>query len=417
MTGSRHERVDGEGSAATRLPTDGGGSAAPRSPAAPADPSPTADATPGGLRFTPAPDLSISVRARRARGELEPDPTRPRAQPMRGYEDTYVDIVDYIIRITDRIWEDQDVGYIYDTYSPGCRVYNHHMQYGVESVLQHTLEALSAFPDARHIADDVIWAGNEDEGFATSHRAVNVGRHLGAWEWGPATGAKIQTWVIANCVSQENVIFEEWIQDNACQRLMQCGVDLRAAARRFGNAGRMDSIGERELAEVDRLRAGRPPRRAAEPPRGTSDLDALLRAYYHNLYNLRDLSAVDRLYSAGTRWHGPSDREGHGRQAPKAMARNLLATFPDLGVAVDEVYWMGSAGEGYAASVRWTGAGTHLGHSLYGEPTGRRVHLWGISQLYLRDGEVVEEYGLFNEFDVLAQLLRDEPAALEASRP
>ena len=29
---------------------------------------------------------------------------------MKGFEDTYVDIVDYIIRITHRIWEDQDVG-------------------------------------------------------------------------------------------------------------------------------------------------------------------------------------------------------------------------------------------------------------------------------------------------------------------
>ena len=29
--------------------------------------------------------------------------------------------------------------------------------------------------DPHHYADDVIWAGDEDQGFATSHRAVNVG--------------------------------------------------------------------------------------------------------------------------------------------------------------------------------------------------------------------------------------------------
>jgi predicted ester cyclase len=368
------------------------------------------------LRFTPASDMAVSVAARRSRDLRAADPGE-RPQPMPGFEDTYVDIVDYIIRVTDRIWEDQDVGYIYDTYRNGCRVYNHGMHVGIEPVLTHTLEALHAFPDARHIADDVIWAGNEDEGFATSHRAINVGHHTGSWTWGPPSGRKIQTWVIANCVSQENEIFEEWIQDNACQRLLQCGVDVRAAARRFGNETLPVSIGERELTEVQRLQGGRNPRRAKELPSTTSDLDGLLRAYHHNLYNVRDLSAVDRLYAPGVRWHGASDREGYGRGDVRAMARGLLATFPDLGVNVEEIYWMGSEREGYAASVRWTGAGTHRGYALYGTPTGRRVHLWGISQIYVHGGQIVEEYALFNEFDVLAQLLCDEPIPLEPSRP
>ncbi len=368
------------------------------------------------LRFTPAPDMSISVTARRSRDQRADD-QGDRTQPMRGFEDSYVDIVDYIVRITDRIWEDQDVGYIYDTYRNECHVYNHGMHVGIEPVLGHTIEGLHAFPDARHVADDVIWAGNEDEGFATSHRALNIGHHTGPWAWGPPSGRKIQTWVIANCVSEENEIFEEWIQDNACQRLLQCGVDVRAAARRFGNETLRAFIGERELTEVQRLQGGRVPRRASEPPSTTADIDGLLRAYYHNLYNVRDLSAVDRLYSSGVRWHGATDREGYGRNEVRAMARGLLATFPDLGVNVDEVYWMGSEPEGYAASVRWTGAGTHRGYGLYGPPTDRRVHLWGISQVYLRGGQVVEEYALFNEFDVLAQLLCDEPIPLEPTRP
>ena len=94
------------------------------------------------------------------------------------------------------------------------------------------------------------------------------------------------------------------------------------------------------------------------------------------------------------------------------MARNLLATFPDLGVHVDEVYWMGNDDEGYRAMVRWAGSGTHRGWSLYGKPTGRRVHLWGISQLYIAGGAIVEDWMLFNEFDVMAQLLKDDPAPL-----
>ena len=364
------------------------------------------------LRFTPAPDYSISVRARRSR-DLRSADQGERVQPMRGFEDGYADIVDWIIRITDRIWEDQDVGYIYDTYRTGCRVFTDSgPMYHVEPVVEATVQAINAFPDARHIADEVIWAGNEDEGFATSHRAINVGHHLGPWRWGAPSGRKIQMWVIANCVSEENQIFEEWVLYNQVARLRQCGVDVVAAARRYANEGLSLPISEREITEVERLIGGRIPVPAAEPSATTDDIDGLIRALFHNLYNRRDLSAVDRLYAPNVRWHGGSDREGYGRADVRAMARNLLSTFPDLGVQVDEVYWMGNAAEGYAISVRWTGVGTHRGYGLYGNPTGRRVHVWGLSQLYLKGGRITEEWALFNEFDVMAQLLRDtEPPA------
>jgi len=36
---------------------------------------------------------------------------------MRGFEATYGDIVDYSVRITHRIWEEGDMGYIYETYA------------------------------------------------------------------------------------------------------------------------------------------------------------------------------------------------------------------------------------------------------------------------------------------------------------
>jgi predicted ester cyclase len=352
---------------------------------------------------------------------LEPrnqaDTGRPypeRRQPMRGFEDEYVDIVDYIVRITHRIWEDQDVGYIYDTYRPACRVYHDGgMQHGVEPVVEGTIATIHAFPDARHYADDVIWAGNEDEGFATSHRAVNIGHHTGPWRWGPPSGRKIHLWVIANCVSEENQIFEEWVLYNQIARLSQCGVDIPSAARAYGNDAAFTPVQEREMTEVERLVGGRiPTPYPGSPQRGGFDVEHVVRGLFHDVFNRRDLSAIDRAYAPNVRWHGPSNREGYGRATVRAMARGLLATFPDLGLHVDEVYWMGNEAEGFSVAVRWTGSGTHRGYGLYGDPTGRRVHLWGLSQLYFAGGRIVEDWMLFNEFDVLGQLLRDEPHPL-----
>lgn len=361
-------------------------------------------------------DFAISVAAKRGH-DLRAADQGERKQPMRGYEDTYVDIVDYIVRITDRIWEDQDVGYIYNTYRAGGRVFDDHgPHYGVEQVVEGTIQSIHAFPDTRHYADDIIWAGTEDEGFATSHRAINIGYHLGSWRWGPPTGRKINLWVIANCLSQENEIYDEWVLHNAAARLAQCGIDVRAAARTCGNEGLSLALGERELSEVERLRGGRKPEQYPVPTGNGFDVEHAVRALFHDVYNRRDLSAIDRLYATNVRWHGASNREGYGRSDVRAMARGLLATFPDLGLYVDEVYWMGNEEEGFSVSVRWTALGTHRGFALYGPPTHRRVHLWGISQLYFSAGRIVEDWMLFNEFDVLAQLVRDEPLPLLPDR-
>ncbi|MEB3367241.1 ester cyclase [Saccharopolyspora mangrovi] len=333
-----------------------------------------------------------------------------RRQSMEGFEDTYTDIVDYIVRITHRIWEDQDIGYIYDTYAPGCRLYDDSgVKFGVERLIDGTTQSINAFPDCRHYADDVIWAGSDTEGFVTSHRAINIGHHTGPWRWGPPTGRKLETWVMANCVVWQNEIYEEWVLYNTAAKLQQLGIDVAEAARTYAREGGLVPVSERPSSEALRLVGGRKPVALPEPDNGAGfDVEGTVRALWHNIYNRRDLSAVDRVYAENVRWHGTTNRTGYGRSDVRAMARGLLATFPDLGVQVDEVYWMGNDTDGYSISVRWSGAGTHRGFGLYGKPTGRRAHLWGMSQLYVMHGRIVEEWSLFNEFDVIAQLVSED---------
>lgn len=382
-------------------------------------------AAPGGkhARFMP-PDFSISMRS--GYGTVHPDPVHPdqegrqRRQPMRGFEDTYADIVDYILRDTSRIWDDQDVGYIYDTYAPGCRVYDDNgMKYGVERVVFETRQAINTFPDTRHYADDVIWAGDEDQGFATSHRAVNVGHHTGPWRWGPPTGKKINLWVIANCVTRDNAIFEEWVLYNAGARLSQLGIDLVQAARTLGNEKPAVPLTEHQATEVERIIAGHVPspypqneRTGAGISSNGFDVDYEVRALFHNVYNRKNLAAIDKAYAQNVRWNAATNRSGYGRGEVKGMARMLMSTFPDLGLHVDEVYWMGNDADGYSVSVRWSASGTHRGYGLYGRPTGRRVFLWGLNQLYFQGGKIVEDWLLFNEMDVMSQILRDEATDL-----
>jgi predicted ester cyclase len=83
----------------------------------------------------------------------------------------------------------------------------------------------------------------------------------------------------------------------------------------------------------------------------------------------------------------------------------MSEAFPDLAMQTDEVYWMGNDTEGYLASVRWSATGTHRGHGMYSKPTGRPVRLWGITQYKIVQGQIVENWTMFNELNLLMQLL------------
>ena len=125
-------------------------------------------------------DFAISLSQFRRGGTdafLSGQPSHIRRQAMAGFDSDYVNIIDYIVRITHRIWEQRDVGYIYDTYSHDATVWDDHgLQFGRDKIVADTLHTTNAFPDIRLVADEVIWAGDADAGFHTSHRTV-IHRH------------------------------------------------------------------------------------------------------------------------------------------------------------------------------------------------------------------------------------------------
>jgi len=357
-------------------------------------------------------DFAISIAGSGGMDNLLFGPRRERRQPMRGFEETYVDIVDYITRITHRIWEERDFGYIYDTYRVDAAVNSGGgRKSGREEIVAETIQYSSAFPDLKLLADEVIWAGDEDRGFHTSHRIWETGTNTGWSEWGAPTNKQISHWVVANCLVSENQIYEEWVLDNTAALFSGLGFDIRELARRSEPNSSLEAI-PLVVGEVERLIGQGAPRPMDAPADDADDPDAIVRYALHMIWNWRKLSNVDRLYAANVRFHGATNRELYGRGDVKQYVTEMLAMFPDLVHHVDEVYYMGNATDGYKVSVRWSMVGTHTGSGIYGPATGRRMVQWGISQLDIRNGRVVEEWNMFNEFEVLQQLLREEPAEL-----
>jgi len=385
------------------------GNAAPGQPGAASD---TSGASPLRLPRSLMPadfriSLRSSVRGGTDRMLLRPDAER--RQPMRGFEQRYVDIIDYIVRITHRIWEEKDIGYIYDTYRHNARVTDDAgLQYGRDKIVADTVHTVSAFPDIRLYADEIVWAGDEDAGFCTSHRTVITGTNTGWSRFGPPTNRRVTVWCIANCVAQDNEIFEEWVIYNQSSLLRQLGFDLHARAREFGDARVAGIAPVAPAAEPTRL-AGQGKPRHFPPPSSGFDVEDEIRRAHHYAWNWRNLAALDRIYDERLVFHGPTDRELRGLSAYKTFILSMVAMFPDVAAQVDEIYWMGNETDGYLTSVRWSAVGTHRGFGPYGPPTGRQVRFWGITQHRITGGKVREEWMMFSEFDLLQQLFASEP--------
>lgn len=368
--------------------------------------SPGVAASAGSARVMP-PDFSISLAAKGGTDNLLRNPGNERRQSMRGFEDTYVDIIDYIVRITHRIWEEKDIGYIYDTYRHNSRVYDDYgLQYGSEKIVADTVHTINAFPDIRLFADEIIWAGDDVSGFHTSHRTVISGHNTGFSRYGPPTGKKVLLWCIANCVSIENEIFNEWVIYDTAGMIRQLGFDLREMAREFGN--RMDSRADSEGAcEGERLPGQGKPAYLLPSSAGGFDVEEFIRRSYHNIWNRRMLNEVTRAYHPSLQFTGSTGRAFSGRGEYQSHVLSILAMFPDLALTIDDIYWMGNDDEGYLAAVRWSIAGSHRGNGIYGQPTGRPIKIWGISQHRIVDGAIAAEWMLFNEFAVMQQIFRD----------
>jgi predicted ester cyclase len=327
-----------------------------------------------------------------------------RKQPMLGFDEDYTDIVDYIIRCTHKIWEEKAIGLIYTHYSHNIPIYmSDALIYGRDAVVESTVRTLAAFPDARLYGDEVIWCGNERDGFHSSHRITWTAHNLGPTLYGPATGRRIQRRGIAHCVVRENRIVEEWIVRDELALVRQLGFDevelAQQMAEREAAAGVQPYAGS---GEVPRLHGQlHPPIALGGDPH---DPDTLPHLIMGEVWNARMLNRLHRYYVPDAVVFASSNRRLEGLGDYTHYILQMLAAFPDGAMNIDHVAWIGSQEKGYKIAVRWTFQGTHRGPSSYGAPSGKRVRLLGISHWEVKAAKVVREYLIFDEFALLKQI-------------
>ena len=332
-------------------------------------------------------------------------PGAPKRQNMEGFDDDYVDIVDYILRCTHKIWEEKGIGLIDTHYTHNVTVHTSNgTVYGRDQVTASTLQTLSMFPDRRLFGDDVIWSGHAGEGFYTSHRITSLAHHRGYGVYGPPTGRRLRYRVIADCLVKANRICEEWLVRDELSIVRQLGLDERAlvaalaqkrAASGAPTVGSAHPAGQLPPAE-------QPPDLPAGP-----EVEVFVRQVWHDLWNRRMLNQVYRHYAPQFECHSASGRELYGQDELAQFVIDWLAAFPDGRMHIDRLTVLGNEQEGYRVAVRWTLVGTHEGYSLYGAPTGKSIRLMGVTHQHLKNRQFVQEWTVFDELALLVQLFHE----------
>ncbi|HEV2518039.1 MAG TPA: ester cyclase [Devosia sp.] len=356
---------------------------------------------------------------RRDYPELAPT-DRPRSQSLEGFDEVYTDIVDYIVRCTHKIWDERDIGLIYTHYTHNCVLYGTMGTiYNREDVVRDTIQRLVSFPERRGMATQVIWNGNDKDGFYTSHLVTGSGRHTQFGHLGQPTGRPFVSRTIADCMILRNKIYREWVVADTAAIIRQLGLDLDAFALRFAKAALDRGQANLDIGENRRLLGQYPPETEADTSIANNDLEAETLRWTHEVFNKRMFGKISEVYAPTVQYHGPNMKELYGVAAVIHQHLGLVGSLPDAAYMPQYICSVPSEEGGTKVAVRWIIEGHHLGYgileSLGEHPTGKRVQVMGMTHYHYKNGKIVDEWNVYDELSLLTQVklaqLTDAPKA------
>ena len=329
-----------------------------------------------------------------------------RKQSMTGFDNEYLDIVDYIIKCTHRIWEEKGFGLIYTHYHNDSIVYSGTSKsYGMNQVVASSIQMQHAFPDRKIIGENVIWSGNDQEGFYTSHRSLSYGTNLGDTIFGPATGKKAAFRVIADCVVHSNRIIEEWLVRDYLAIVKQLGFNPVQVAQNLARKTKSKSP-----ALQSRFGAGDPMQGQLSPKVYSRKSDYFeigdfILDMYNKVWECRLFNHVADFYADHAVVHYICDQTLIGFNQIQGMIVSLISSFPCAKFIVERVTCNQGVSENeWDVAVRWRLQGLHEGIGTFGKPSGKPVDILGASHLKVCNEKITEEWIVFDGIDVLRQI-------------
>lgn len=318
---------------------------------------------------------------------------------MRGFDPKFSDFPDYILKITEEIWESRRIHTLHDYYAPDIPVRAPAgITTGNAHVIGATMATLAEFPDRQLLGEDVIWSGDEDTGFLSSHRILSTATHLGDGAYGPASGTKFTYRIIADCAAKENTIYDEWIVRDQGAIVRQLGLDPKQFA-----ADQIEAEGGPDTA----VKPLTPLNDASVVYAGTGNEHEAGQRYAAALGAVMgaDMASVDRNYDRACQLELPGGVTEHGRAAADRFWMGLRSAFPSAEFNVHHQIGLRENGMPDRAALRWSLWGKHDGWGAFGAPSGAEVYVMGISHAEFGKDGIRREYVLVDETAIWKQIL------------
>lgn len=115
--------------------------------------------------------------------------------------------------------------------------------------------------------------------------------------------------------------------------------------------------------------------------------------------NQKDLSAFETYFSPDLTDHALPPGLPSGLEGRKIFASALLAAFPDLQVAVEDL-----VAEGEKLVTRYSVRGTHKGDLMGIPATGKEISITGIAIDRFENGQSVEHWEIIDQLGLMQQL-------------
>ena len=316
-----------------------------------------------------------------------------------GFSQRWKDFPDYIIGITREIWEDRGVETLNRYYSDDIPVRSPMgIQRGNQQVIASTMATINEFPDRELLGEDVIWSGDAETGFLSSHRLLTTATHTRDGQFGPATGKRWVVRVIADCAAKADTIYDEWLVRDYGGIVRQLGMEPRdyaaALIAREGGAANCAKPFTPEM-DVDGGYHGT----------GNNNEWGIRYEGMLNAIMAKDFNLIFRDYDRAVIGEYPGARTAISHGEVAAFWVGLRSSFPDAEFKVHHRIGMDGDMMSPRAAIRWSLDGIHSGWGAFGRPTGVRVHVMGMSHAEFGPWGLRREYALFDEIAIWKQIL------------
>jgi predicted ester cyclase len=318
---------------------------------------------------------------------------------MKGFDKKYKNFPDYILKITKQIWEGKDVDSIGEFYTDNIPVRSPFgITYGNKPVIEATYNTLKEFPNRQLLGEDVIWNGNDDKGYHSSHRILSKGTHLGDGFYGKPTGKDIYYRVIADCACKDNQVYDEWIVRDQGAMVRQIGYTPKEFAQiMIDKEGGLEKA--KKLFDKNDIKPSDYYPINVEKSSPGENYSKILSKVFEGGYDFKDYNRASNIY-----W--PGNKLGHGREDISKFWNSLKDIFTDIKFTIEHVGYLDESNKNPRASIRWFLEGMHSNDSEdYGKKTNSKLFIMGINHVELNQDGVIREWVLFDEVAIWKQIL------------